>query len=78
MNKERGVVKQVLEIALITVNKERKPWISFYWQWGQRESSLMCGHAKNPNGSKVSFNNPTGSKVTITFTCDIFGDVKKI
>lgn len=78
VNKERAVVKQVLEILLITVNKQRKPWISFSWQWGQRERSLMYGHDKNLNGSKIPLNNPTASKVTITFTCDIFGDLKKI
>lgn len=77
VNKERWVVKQVPEISLITVNKQREPWISFYWHWGQRERSLMYSHGKNPNGSKVPLNNPTASKVTITFTCDIFGDLKK-
>lgn len=38
----------------------------------------MYSHGKNPNGSKVSLNNPTASKVTITFICDIFGAFKKI
>lgn len=78
VNRERGVDKQILEIPLITVNRRITGAMDFFLLVVGPDRNVRCYHGKNRNWSKVSLKNPTGSNVTIIFTCDIFRDIKKI